>query len=467
MYDRRQMSLGPEAITAVLTGTFLGDIVADDPTPENFALYGRIMAFMVGLFLLAAGIFRLGFIESILTHSVVSGLIMAVAIEVMVGQSRTLLGITCHVHECETDESTFEVFGFIMKHMDRAHWQTILVSLFSLAFLFIARYVQKRWNHVTVIKYTPFTLILVVFAIIISYAGKFSNSGMAVLGKVEGGFETPQAPSLTLDRIQDMVGPCLTITVLLFVESFVCAKTYASKHNYAISPNRELVALGMANMIGSFFGAFSAGGSLSRSKLNDNLGARTPMSGFVACLVVLIAILAILPYFQDLPKAVVSAIVFVAVSGLLDPHELLFLWRIRAWVDLALLAAMFFLTLALGIQSSVVFAFLASLALLIKRVAVVEPRVSVLGRAPASDKFVDVADHPEALSMPGALFLRMQGPLHFVNIARIRDLFRSVRLCSMSPLLFFDDEARVLVHACGGLCMGSTEQVVVCYFPVV
>jgi len=276
------------------------------------------------------------------------------------------------------------------------------------------KYVQKRFDRLAVIRFMPVTLLLVIVTTLITYGGRLDQQGVRILGDVSGGFATPVLPDLTLDRMRASLGAALTISVLLFVESFVIGKTYAAKHNYPISPNRELVALGISNVFSSFFGAFSAGGSLARSKMNDALGAQTPLAGLIAAGVIFWAILFLLPVFYYLPSSSIAAIVFVAVSGLLNAHDALFMYRVRAWKDLALFFGMVIVTLALGPQYSIIFAFVACLALLVKNVAVVDPKLIVLGVLPASQRYVDVSEFPEAHGLEGILMLKMQGPLHFV-----------------------------------------------------
>ncbi len=433
----RQLSLGPEAITSTLFGQFVIEVADMDGvigsgvplhTYDDIAI---TLSFLVGVILLLLGLVRLGFLESVLSRPVMHGLVMAVAIQVMIQQMPFLLGFPpCAVYDdCAPTDSTIQRIGYLFHHINRANWRTVMIGISSLAFLFGMGYVKTRWSSQSVvIRHFPPTLALMIITILASWGLELhTKHGVAEMGPLTGGFGKPTLPTLSSDMVNRTLMPAAVIALLLFIEAFVIAKTYAAKHSYIVSPNRELVAIGAANLIGSCCLGYSAAGSFARSKVGDTAGSKTPVSQFVSALVVLLAILIFVPYFEHLPVSVLGAVVFVAVWGLLDLHELQFMWKIRAYKDVGLGVGMFLATLLLGVDMSIFIAFGVCLILLIKSSAVTHVVISVLGRAANNkDSFVDLSEDPEAEPVDGTLILRLEGPLHFANIGRIRELFSRV-----------------------------------------
>ncbi|KAJ3026514.1 UNVERIFIED_CONTAM: Solute carrier 26, partial [Siphonaria sp. JEL0065] len=197
------------------------------------------------------------------------------------------------------------------------------------------------------------------------------------LDPILGGLKAPQWPVITLPRVRYYILSAILIAVIGFVESIVIGKTYASKYNYSVSPNRELVALGVANIVGSFFGGWPAFGSLGRS-VNDAAGGRSQISGFITCIVVLVTTVYLLPLFYFLPKAVCSSIIVVAATKLIELHDIQFILQVRAWNDLGLLLLTFFTTLFVSIEVGTLISVGTSLLLVIKHTT--KTRIAILGR---------------------------------------------------------------------------------------
>jgi MFS superfamily sulfate permease-like transporter len=173
-----------------------------------------------------------------------------------------------------------------------------------------------------------------------------------------------------------------------FVESIVAVKIYASKHNYSISPNRELVAMGAANFIGSFFHTYPAFGSLTRSAVGDFLGARSQLFSFISAAIVLVTILALGPIVYYLPRVTMSAIIMIAAYSLIELHDLLFLWKLKAWKEISLLVSTFLITFTLGVDLGIFIGIGISLMLVIAHTSV--PHITILGKD-SSGSWVDAS----------------------------------------------------------------------------
>ncbi len=174
--------------------------------------------------------------------------------------------------------------------------------------------------------------------------------------------------------------PALVTGLLNFIESFLCAKMFAARYGETVSPNREMVAIGLANAVSSFFGTFPASASLSRTTLAAQNGAQTPAAGFFSALVVAFGIAFLLPLIAKLPVCVASAMICDAVFYVIDFHELVMLVRMRLWQDVALFLTIFFGTLQFGVDDSIFLALGGCMMLLVRSVAVIQPKIVVLGR---------------------------------------------------------------------------------------
>ena len=203
------------------------------------------------------------------------------------------------------------------------------------------------------------------------------------------------------------------------------AKLYGAKYSYIISPNRELVAYGAGNIVGGIFRAYPVFASLTRCSLNDIAGAKTQLAGLVTAGLNLITILFLMPLFHWLPKSTAAAIVMFAAAKLIHFDVIMFLWRIKAWIDIALAGVTLLLTFFLGPEIGILVAMGMSLFIIVK--ATTMPHLAILGEVPSfeddpnpDNRFCDIASHPDAQLIPGFLIFRVTDQLCFANIGTLQ-----------------------------------------------
>ncbi|KAJ2448470.1 hypothetical protein EV183_005429 [Coemansia sp. RSA 2336] len=389
----RHLSMGPEALISVLVGTLIkGQLkhlyAAHSPnappagTVEQFSTaVASAVALLSGLFTFFLGMFRLGFLDSMISESSLRGFISGTAIVILIGQSRIMLGIAAapsSVHSTPWND-----LKFMLSHLNQTHAMTAIVSLGALLFLRILRIVKSRFKRAVWLQQIPDTLVVIVLTAVISWLAKLGEKyGVVIFGEVSGDppqFSLPRLPKYA--DTKDIVSSAITITMIGVVESVIVAREYASRNHYAISSNRELVALGVSNALGSMFNAYPAFGSLSRSKLNDRAQAKSQLSGIITAFLVLASLLGLLPYLYHLPRGVLSAIISDAVLSLLSatPGAIAFLFRVQAWSDLFLLLFICFCSVAASVETGILLAVVISLVMVIKRSNM--PRIKLLGRS--------------------------------------------------------------------------------------
>ncbi|KAJ3162548.1 Solute carrier 26, partial [Irineochytrium annulatum] len=452
----RQLGVGPEALVSILVGAAIKEksglnkpagggggggggspealaAAGADTIAENIAI-ANLMALMVGLFTFLLGFFRLGFLDSVLSRALLRGFVTAVAVVVMIDLSGGLLGIPPRADAEEGHVSPIELLFSTFERIGETHVPTAIISAVSVAFLAGMRALKLVYKGDRRLQLVPEILLLVVASTVLCGVFRWDEYGVEILKEVKGGLIYPKLPQITVGKLRYYLLSAILISVIGFVESIVVAKTYATKHNYNISPNRELVALGAANVFGSLFGAWPAFGSLGRSAVNDGTGARTQVAGFVTGIVVLVAIVALLPWFYFLPKAVCSAIIVVAATKLIELHDIYFIFNLRAWKDLGLLMMTFVTTLVISIEVGTLISVGTSLLLVIKHTT--KSRIAILGRTLVVDpktnqvktKFRSITDSAQVQPIEGALVIRIEEGLFFGNTGQLKDRLNRVEM---------------------------------------
>lgn len=309
--------VGPEAAGSLLVGSVIKSSVdrgrgSDDDAVLHARLCG-IVAGMAGAMVLIAGVARLGFLDSVLSRPFLRGFISAIGVVIAVDQLIPELGLNqladrAHVgHRSSIDKLTF-----IFKNLDKVHTLTVAVAGTSFAVIMVCREIKRRLQpRYPSVAYVPDRFIVVVLSAFLAYWFQWDKAGVAVLGKVEAAsghlfaFRWPLRPS-NMTHIREAMSTSFLIGLLGFFESSVAAKSLGGETfaGIQLSPNRELVALGAANMVGSCFMSLPAFGGYGRSKVNRSTGGRTPVSSIILAGLTLFCILFLLPYLYYLPVSV-------------------------------------------------------------------------------------------------------------------------------------------------------------------
>lgn len=267
------MSVGPEATLALLIGSSIAQqehIKPDDYEIDPLA-WSCLMTLFVGIFTFLLGIFRLGFLDSLMSRALLRGFISGVALVVMVQQGITLLGLVERSQSWGISEAstTVERIYFLVKNVKYAHGLSSAVSIVAITILLNMRIVKSKYGQTKKwFQLFPDVLLVVVVSILLTYYFDWENKGLAILGKIDSaGIPLPSIPTFPPNKhMKDLLVTSAMIAVIGFVESIVIAKIYSSKHNYSVSANRELVALGVANVCSGLFQGIPAFGSVRTNK---------------------------------------------------------------------------------------------------------------------------------------------------------------------------------------------------------
>jgi SulP family sulfate permease len=400
----RQLAVGPVAMVSLLVAAGVGAVAGEGADTATLVGLAAVLALLVGLMQTGMGVFRLGFLVNFLSHPVVSGFTSAAALIIGFSQLKHLLGADIprshHVHEIllRAVEQAGDISGV-----------TLLIGALAIAVLLAGKKLAPRF---------PTALVVVVVATLAVWGLGLADAGVKIVGDVPAGLPPFALPTIDLATMRELLPTAVAISLVGFMESISVAKAFARKHRYELDANQELIGLGLANLGGAVFGGYPVTGGFSRTAVNDQAGARTGLASLLTAAVIGVTLLFLTPLFFFLPKAVLAAIIMVAVFGLVDVREVKHLWKVSR-ADLALLALTFFATLSLGIELGIATGVVASLLWFVVRTT--RPHYARLGRVPGTTVYKNMQRFSEVETTPGVLVLRFDAQFYFGNISFLKE----------------------------------------------
>ncbi|ODV62829.1 uncharacterized protein ASCRUDRAFT_22612, partial [Ascoidea rubescens DSM 1968] len=451
-----QMIVGPEAAISLVVGQtvdYMRFHHSEEIQPIDIVV---IMSMMAGFFLFFFGLFRFGYVENVLSKSLLNGFICAVGMIMIINSLFGELKLDALKSETLLD-SPYDKFVFIIHQVQAGnyHWPTVLLSGVSLLVVLVIRRFKKKGGFTNssqtfqkILTLFPEILAVVIITTIFSYEmdfkGRYKIQHLGAVTNEEGKGNIVMKNPFSRDKLRyydELLFPSLTIGILGFLESTTASQSLGSIYNLPISANRELVALGMLNIAGSFFSALASFGGYGRSKINALSGARTTISGFVMGFFTLLTTFFMLKYFHYLPMCILSVITTVVGINLLMevPGHLVFHWRDKGWNELLT----FFITLSISIFYSVESGIIVGCGYSVLRVVKhsSKSRIQILGRVPNTNHFTNADEQiPEGLSkeefqfiitsnrkiasnleeIEGCLIIKIPEPLTFTNTSDLK-----------------------------------------------
>ena len=419
----RHLAIGPFALVSLLVADTVSPIV--DPATPEYVPAVMTVSLMVGLLqLLMAGL-SLDVLVNFISDSVLSGFTTAAALLIASSQLKHILGLV--IPRLVPSEKVV----YIYRHWEEINPTALACGLLGIAMLKITKWANKRFCSKVLVP-EQLLLLLVATAICTVFRLDEAPSSLFVLGEIETGIPQPGKQLgrfvgfADSDVVFELLRPALVVAVFSFILSASIVRNFSLMHEYKVDMNQELVALGLANVVGSIFTAYPASGSLSRSALVEaTCGSRcTQLHGMISSALILLVLLFLTPLFQKLPKAVLASIVFMAIVSLFQVSRLRFLLKVNKSDGLLWLVA-FVGTTMLGVQGGLAIAIIASLVALV--IPSIRPIHAVLGRLPHSQVFCDLST-PDATRLHGVAIFAFEAPLHFAN----KDVFYSAVLQAIS-----------------------------------
>lgn len=413
----RQLSVGPESTTALITGAALAPLAHGDPV--RYAALAALLAVLVGAVCLVASLIRLGFLADLLSQPVLVGYLTGVALIMIAGQLGRLSGV-------DVDGSEFpdQVTSFVTG-LTAVHWPTVALSVSAVILLLVLTRLLPRWPG-------PLIAILITTAVVAVFG--LQRDGISRVGAIPSGLPPLDFPGIGLADVRLLVIPAVGIALVAFSDNVLTARSFAVRRNDRIDANAELRALGACNIGAGLSHGFPVSSSASRTALAESVGGRTQVYSLVALVVVLVVMLAGRGLLALFPTAVLGALVVYAALRLIDvaAFRRLRSFRLSEWV-LAVTTTL--AVLVLGALYGVLAAIAVSVLELLRRVA--RPHDAVLGFVPGLAGMHDVDDYPSASPVPGLLVYRYDAPLFFANAENFRQRALAAVDASTDPVQWF------------------------------
>ncbi len=395
----RKLAVGPVAMDSLLIASGLGTLAISGV--DNYIAMALLLTFMVGAIQLIFGIFRMGFLVNFLSKPVLSGFTSGAVVIIMVGQLNHLLGVSI-----VNSNKFYEVLSATLIAIPHTHWITVLLGGLSVLVILVL----KKWNGKI-----PGVLIVVILTIVITFLFQLDSKGVGIVGDIPIGLPNLTFPEFSWTHSSNLFAMAITLALIGYMEAISIGKALEEKtKEETIDANQELIALGSANIIGSFFQGFPITASMSRSAVNNESGAQTPIAAVISVLLVMLTLLFFTPLFYYLPNAVLAAIIMVSVFGLIDLKYPNYLWKHNK-DEFFLLLVTFLMTLFLGIKEGILFGMLFSLLLMVYRTS--KPHFAILGKIKGSDYYRNIKRFEEDIEIrEDLLVVRFDSQLYFGNI---------------------------------------------------
>ncbi len=422
-----KISMGPVALDSILILTGLS--VLAEPGSDNYLELAIALTLLVGVIQFAFGLIKFGFIANFLSYPVILGYTCAAAIIIMGSQFENMLGITV-----DSGNIFSQIFYFVQR-IGSWHWLTAGIGLIGLVFMIY----PKRF-----FPSMPSGLILLVIGMICSGVWNAQAYGIDVIANIPRGLPTPRMPGITSDQLMALIPTAMTVALMGYVGSMsICKAQEKPTDKFNVKPNQELVAMGVANFVGSFFKAFPVSASFSRSAAFIEAGALTQVSAVVSSVVIVIVMMFLTPVFisYPLPKVLLAAIIIVSVAGLFKYGQMKALFKQNRHEFLLMLVT-FVVTLVLGVQQGLLAGVVLSIARVIYTSAT--PHMTELGSIQGGRLFRNVNRFDDVVIRDDILIFRFDAPLYFANKDYFVDnLYRWIkqRPDNLLTSIIFDAEA--------------------------
>jgi high affinity sulfate transporter 1 len=393
-------SLGP-MIAAIILPMAAGNV-------EYAVALAGMLALMVGVIAVVAGVARLGFVSDLLSKPVRIGYMAGLAITIFFGQLPKLFGFSVDGGNLIADISAF------LTNLDQTNLWALGIGTLSLVIILGLR----RWA-----PHIPGILVAVVVAIAFSSLFDLASKGVAVVGVLPQGFPTPSFPAVDMADIPLLAAGALGITLVAIGDTISVSAGFAARRGDEIDSDQELVGIGAANFLSGFFQGFPVSTSSSRTAVAEQAGAKSQLTGLLAAALVLLMLLVAPGVVRNLPMSVLAAIIIIAASTLLDIPELKRLWSKRKSEFVVAIICLLGVAL-LGVLEGIVIAVVVSILQLFFRAW--HPHSAVLGKTQEVDGYHDIKRYPQASRTPGMLMMRWDAPLFFANANLFRRKVREL-----------------------------------------
>ena len=426
----RQLAVGPtSAISLMIAGT-VGSLAGGDAL--RYAEIASLLACAVALLCLIAWLFRLSILVRLVSDSILVGFKAGAGLTIIMSQLPSLFGVAGGGHN---------FFDRAIRFAGQLGDISLPVSAIGIAAILLLLSGER------LLPGRPVGLTVVALSIVMATLFGLASRGIPVTGYIPEGLPAIDVPRFGLVGPEELFPIAAGCVLLAYIEGVSAARSFAAKHGYNLDARQEFLGLGAANLIAAFGHGYPVAGGLSQSAVNDTAGARTPLALVFCSMALALCLLFFTGLLTDLPKAVLAAIVFIAVYKLVDVRALLRMWRVSR-IDFYAAAIALGAVLLLGILQGVLLAAIASIFLLLARAS--QPNVAFLGRLPGTGRYSDRARHEGVEPLAGVIAFRPEASLLYINAETIlATVLKALRRSSGIKLVACDLSASPYIDLAG------------------
>ncbi|KAG1334536.1 sulfate transporter 1.3-like [Cocos nucifera] len=416
MGSSRDIAIGPVAVVSLLLGTLLRNELDPVTEREEYIRLAFTATFFAGITQAALGFLRLGFLIEFLSHAAVVGFMGGAAITIALQQLKGFLGIRDFTKNSDIISVMKSVWGSAFHGWN---WQTILIGSAFLAFLLCAKYIGKKNKGLFWVPAIA-PLISVILSTFLVYITHAEKHGVQIVKHIEKGINTSSVNKIYLTGSSAMKGFRIGLVagMVALTEAVAIGRTFAAAKDYQLDGNKEMVALGTMNVIGSMTSCYVATGSFSRSAVNCMAGCQTAVSNMVMSAAVLLTLELITPLFKYTPNAILASIIISAVIGLIDYEAAFLIWKVDRFDFVACMGA-FLGVVFVSVEIGLLIAVSISVAKILLQVT--RPRTALLGNLPRTMIYRNIEQYPEATRVPGILIVRVDSAIYFTNSNYVKE----------------------------------------------
>jgi high affinity sulfate transporter 1 len=433
----RQLAIGPTSAISLMIGGTVGDMAGGDL--QHYAQIASLAGFTVAILCVIAWLLRLSVLVKLISDSVLVGFKAGAGLTIAMTQLPSFTGVPGGGH------NFFERAVLLVGQIGGLNYIVLAIGFIAIILLMFGE---------RLLPGKPTALGVVALSIVAATVLGLPALGVPVTGNIPAGLPTLEGPALRLRDIEGIVPLAAGCLLLSYIESVSAGRAFAAKHGYHIDPRQELLGIGAANLAAALGHGYPVAGGLSQSAVNDKAGARSPLALVFASITLALCLLFLAGLLENLPKAVLAAVVLTAVSGLFDFPALARMWRVSR-IDFCAAAIALGAVLLLGILQGILLAAVASILMLLARSS--QPHVAFLGRIPGTSSYSDLARHPDNEALPGVIAFRPEASLIYINadtiletvLDRVRAVDASdVRLviCDLSASPYVDLGGARMLH---------------------
>jgi high affinity sulfate transporter 1 len=409
--------LGPDSSLGPMIAATIIPIVGANGDPERAIALASMLALLVGVMTVLAGVAKLGFVADLLSKPTQIGYLNGLALTILVGQLPKLFGFSV-----DADGLIPEAAGFAK---GLANGDAVAAALaIGLLGLILIILLQRLLPKI------PAVLVAVVVSILAANAFNLADHGVSLVGPLPQGFPPLTLPGVSLSDMALLVGGAVGIAVVSLTDTISTSSAFAARAGQEVDGDKEMIGIGAANIAAGFFQGFPVSTSGSRTAVAEQAGAKTQLTGLVGALAITLMLLVAPGLLRNLPQPTLAAVVITASLSLADIPATVRLWRQRRTEFLLSMAAFAGVAL-LGVLPGIAIAVALSIGNVFRRAW--WPYQTVLGRVPGVPGYHDVRSYPDAEQLPGCVLFRFDAPLFFANSRTFRDQVRRLAKAEPTP----------------------------------